>query len=70
MDQNIRNFIRESGAVFNESVVRYNGITYTRFDAEGDPYSGTPEKTVIFVGNKASANEKGYLPVDDLHDDF
>ncbi len=63
VDQNIRNFIRESGAVFNESVVTYNGITYTRFDAEGDPYSGTPDKTVIFVGNKASANEKGYLPV-------
>jgi hypothetical protein len=63
VDQDIRNFIRGSGAVFNESVVTYNGITYTRFDAESDPYSGTLAETVIFVGNKASANEKGYLPV-------
>ena len=63
VDQNIRNFIRGSGAVFNESAVSYNGITYTRFDAESDPYSGTLAETVIFVGNKASANEKGYLPV-------
>jgi len=63
VDQDIRNFIRGSGAVFNESTVRYNGITYTRFDAESDPYSGKPGKTIIFVANKASANEKGYLPV-------
>ena len=63
VDQNIRNFIRASGAVFTESTVTYNGITYTRFDAESDPYSGTPSETVVFVGNKASANEKGYLPV-------
>lgn len=61
--QNLRNFIRESGTATNESVVTYNGITYTRFDAVGDPYSGLPYETVIFVGNKASANEKGYLPV-------
>ena len=63
VDQNIRNIIRSSGAVFNESTVTYNGITYTRFDAMSDPYSGTPGETVVFVGNKASANERGYLPV-------
>ena len=62
-DQNIRNVIRGSGAAFNESAVTYNGITYARFDVERDPYSGEPGKTIIFVGNKASANEKGYLPV-------
>ncbi len=28
-----------------------------------DPYSGKPGKTVVFVGNKASASERGYLPV-------
>jgi hypothetical protein len=63
VDQNIRNIIRGSGAVLTESTVTYNGITFIRFDAESDPYSGTPDKTVIFVGNKASSNEKGYLPV-------
>jgi hypothetical protein len=63
VDQDIRNFIRGSGAVFTETAVTYNGITYTRFDAESDPYSGTPAETVIFVGNKGSANEKGYIPV-------
>jgi hypothetical protein len=63
VDQNIRNIIRSSGAAFNESVVTLNGVTYTRFEAGTDPYSGTPGKTVVFIGNKASANEKGYLPV-------
>ncbi len=63
VDQNIRNTIRGSGAAFNESNVTYNGITYVRFDVERDPYSGEPGKTVVFVGNKASANEKGFLPV-------
>jgi len=63
VDQNIRNIIRGSGAAFTESVVTYNGITYVRFDVERDPYSGAPDKTIVFVGNKASANEKGYLPV-------
>ena len=63
VDQNIRNIIRSSGAAFNESVVTYNGVTYTRFEAGTDPYSGTPVKTVVFIGSKASANEKGYLPV-------
>ncbi len=63
VDQNIRNIIRGSGAAFNESVVTYNGITYVRFDVESDPYSGAPGKTIVFVGNKASANEKGFLPV-------
>jgi hypothetical protein len=63
VDQNIRTIIRGSNAVFNESTVTYNGITYIRFDAERNPYSGTPGETVVFVGNKASANEKGYLPV-------
>jgi hypothetical protein len=63
VDQNIRNFIRGSGAVFTESTVTYNGITYIRFDAESDPYSGMPAETVIFVANKGSSNEKGYLPV-------
>jgi len=63
VDQNIRNIIRASGAVFNESTVTYNGITYIRFDAGSDPYSGKPGRTVVFVGNKASANEKGFLPV-------
>lgn len=62
-DQDIRTFIRRSGVVFNESSVTYNGITYARFDAESDPYSGTPGRTVFFAGNQASANEKGYLPV-------
>jgi hypothetical protein len=63
VDQNIRNIIHSSGTVFNESTVTYNGIIYTRFDADIDPYSGTQYETVIFVGNKGSANEKGYLPV-------
>ncbi|HJX55831.1 MAG TPA: hypothetical protein VJ350_03250, partial [Methanoregula sp.] len=63
VDQNIRNIIRGSGAAFNESVVTFNGITYVRFDVERDPYSGEPGKTIVFVGNKASANEKGFLPV-------
>lgn len=63
IDQNIRNIIRNSGTVFTESTVKYNGITYTRFDTKSDPYSRTPGKTVVLVGNKASANEKGYLPV-------
>ena len=63
IDQNIRNRIRDSGAVFNESAVTYNGITYTRFDIQSDPYSGKPYQTIAFVGNKASANERGYLPV-------
>jgi hypothetical protein len=63
VDQDIRNIIRESGTEFTESLVTYNGITYIRFDAKSDPYSGTPGETVVFVGNKASANEKGYLPV-------
>ena len=63
VDQNIRNIIRGSGAAFNESVVTFNGITYVRFDVERDPYSGAPGKTIVFVGNKASANEKGFLPV-------
>ena len=63
VDQNIRNIIRGSGAAFNESVVTFNGITYVRFDVERDPYSGEPGRTIVFVGNKASANEKGFLPV-------
>jgi hypothetical protein len=63
VDQNIRNIIRSSGVLFNESAITYNGITYTRFEAGIDPYSGTPGKTVVFIGNKASANERGYLPV-------
>jgi hypothetical protein len=63
VDQNIRNILRSSGAVFNESAITSNGITYTRFDAESNPYSGAPGKTVVFIGNKASANERGYLPV-------
>jgi hypothetical protein len=63
VDQNIRNIIRGSGATFKESTVSYNGITYTRFDVASDPYAGTPGETVIFVGNKGSASENGYLPV-------
>jgi hypothetical protein len=63
VDQNIRNLIRNSGAAFNESTVTYNGITYTRFDASANPYDGSPGETVVFVGDKASANEKGFLPV-------
>jgi len=63
VDQNIRNIIRGSGAAFTESAVTYNGITYIRFDVERDPYSGAPGKTIVFVGNKASANERGFLPV-------
>lgn len=63
VDQNIRNLIRNSGAVFNESSVAYNGITYIRFDASRNPYDGMPGETVVFVGNKGSANEKGFLPV-------
>ena len=68
VDQNIRNIIRSSGVVFNESVVTYNGVTYTRFEAGTDPYSGTPGKTVVFIGSKASANEKRVSPGNDLHD--
>ena len=70
VDQNIRNIIRGSGAAFTESVVTYNGITYVRFDVERDPYSGAPGKTIVFVGNKASANEKGYPSGYDLHADL
>ncbi len=63
VDQSIRNLIRSSGAVLNESTVTYNGITYIRFDASRNPYDGMPGETVVFVGNKGSANEKGFLPV-------
>jgi hypothetical protein len=63
VDQNIRNIIRSSGAVFTESSVTYNGITYIRFDAKSDPYSGMQAETVILVANKGSANERGFLPV-------
>jgi hypothetical protein len=63
VDQNIRNIIRGSGAVFTESSVTYNGITYIRFDATSDPYSGMPAETVIFVANKGSSSERGFLPV-------
>jgi hypothetical protein len=63
VDQNIRNIIRSSGAAFTESSVTYNGITYIRFDAKSDPYSGMPAETVIFVANKGSSNERGFLPV-------
>ena len=63
VDQNIRNLIRNSGAVFNESSVTYNGILYTRFDASNNPYDGMPGETVSFVGGKGSANEMGFLPV-------
>jgi hypothetical protein len=63
VDQNIRNIIRGSGAVFTESSVTYNSITYIRFDATSDPYSGMPAETVIFVANKGSSNERGFLPV-------
>jgi hypothetical protein len=63
VDQNIRNIIRSSGAVFTESSVTYNGIKYIRFDARSDPYSGMPAETVIFVANKGSSNERGFLPV-------
>jgi hypothetical protein len=63
VDQNIRNILRGSGAVFNESSISSNGITYTRVDADCNHYSGTPGKTVVFIGNKASANERSNLPV-------
>ena len=63
VDQSIRNLIRNSGAVLAESTVTYNGITYIRFDASRNPYDGMPGETVVFVGNKGSANEKGFLPV-------
>jgi hypothetical protein len=63
VDQNIRNIIRSSGAIFTESSVTYNGITYIRFDAASDPYSKMPAETVIFVANKGSSNERGFLPV-------
>jgi hypothetical protein len=63
VDQNIRNIIRGSGAVFTESSVTYNGITYIRFDATSDPYSGIHAETVIFVASKGSSNERGFLPV-------
>lgn len=63
VDQNIRNIIRQSGAVSSESDVTYNGISYTRFDVASDPYAGTPGETVVFVADKGSANEKGFLPV-------
>ena len=41
----------------------YSDIAYTRFDVTSDPYTGLPGETVIYVGNKASANENGFLPV-------
>lgn len=63
VDQDVRNAIRSSGAVSSESTVTYKGITYTRFDVASDPFSGKPGETVIFVANKGSANEYGYLPV-------
>jgi hypothetical protein len=63
VDQDVRNMVRGSGTVFNESTVQYNGITYIRFDIQTDPYTGMPYETVVFVGNKGSANENGYLPV-------
>jgi hypothetical protein len=63
VDQNIRNFVRGSGAAFNESTVVYNGLTFTRLDVAGNPYAGTPDRTVIIMGNKAAANELGYFPV-------
>jgi hypothetical protein len=63
VDQNIRNIIRGSGAASNESSVTYTDITYTRFDVTSDPYTGMPGETVIFVGNKGSASENGFLPV-------
>jgi hypothetical protein len=63
VDQNIRNIIRGSGAVSTESSVTYNGISYTRFDVASDPYSGKAGETIVFVGDKGSANENGFLPV-------
>jgi hypothetical protein len=63
VDQDIRDIIRGSGAALNESTVAYTDITYTRFDVASDPYSGVPDETVIFVGDKSSANENGFLPV-------
>jgi hypothetical protein len=63
VSQNLRNFLRNSGTVFDESTVTsLDGITYTRFDTRSDPFTGTPDETVIYVGNQANANEKGYLP--------
>jgi len=63
VSQNLRNFLRNSGTVFNESTVTsFNGITYTRFDTRSDPFTGTPDETVIYIGNQANANQKGYLP--------
>ena len=63
VDQDVRNVIRDSGAVSTESAVTYNGISYTRFDVASDPYAGIPGETIIFVGGKGSANENGFLPV-------
>ena len=63
VDQNIRNLIRGSDAVFSESSVTYNSIAYTRFDVAVNPYDGTPERTIIFVADKGSASETGYVPV-------
>ncbi len=63
VDQDIRNVIRDSGAVSGESSVTYNGISYTRFDVASDPYSGLAGETVVFVAGKGSANENGFLPV-------
>jgi hypothetical protein len=63
VSQNLRAFLRNSGTVFDESTVTSsNGITYTRFDSRSDPFTGTPDETVIYVGNQANANQKGYLP--------
>ncbi|MGA9621863.1 hypothetical protein [Methanoregula sp.] len=63
VSQNLRAFLRNSGTVFDESTVTsLNGITYTRFDTRTDPFTGTPDETVIYVGNQANANQKGYLP--------
>ena len=61
-DSIIRNLIRDSGVASNETSVSYNGITYTRFEMASDPFNGKSGKTVVFVGNKASASENGYIP--------
>jgi hypothetical protein len=63
VDQMVRTNIRNAGVPFNESAVTYNNIAYTRFDVTSDPFTKRPGETVVFVGDKASANERGFLPV-------
>ena len=61
-DQDLKNFIRGTGVSANETTLRFNNLEFTRFEAVSDPFTGTPGKTVIYVGDRGSANQNGFLP--------